>query len=114
MNIHGINGLNQTALFPVKTQGENQEFLPGVLKKNTEKNPETIQELDLPGSEILKKGKEDTEKSWEELVMKPSPLTLEERMAQVISAEQVRDLLSLITRSPLPEREKPHTLDVKR
>lgn len=114
MNINNINGVNLGVIYPIKNTPENPEILPGILKKETEENSVPIKDTKLPGSEILNKGKDENEKSWEDLVMKPSPLTLEERLAQVISAEQVRDLLSLITRSPLPEKDKPHTLDVKR
>ncbi|TGK14728.1 hypothetical protein EHO61_16795 [Leptospira fluminis] len=35
----------------------------------------------------------------EELVMKPSPVSTEERMSQVISPEQMKDLLSMIVSS---------------
>ncbi|MFB5651627.1 hypothetical protein ACE5IS_13325 [Leptospira wolffii] len=35
----------------------------------------------------------------EDLVMKPTPLTTEERLSQVISPEQMKDLLSMIVRS---------------
>ncbi len=35
----------------------------------------------------------------EELVMKPTPISAEERMSQVISPEQMKDLLSMIVRS---------------
>ncbi|EQA43564.1 hypothetical protein LEP1GSC050_1435 [Leptospira broomii serovar Hurstbridge str. 5399] len=35
----------------------------------------------------------------EELVMKPSPVSAEERMSQVISPEQMKDLLSMIVHS---------------
>ncbi|ASV11628.1 MULTISPECIES: hypothetical protein [Leptospira] len=48
----------------------------------------------------------------EELVMKPSPISFEERMNQVISPEQMKDLLSMMMRSRMSETD--HKIDVKR
>ncbi len=45
--------------------------------------------------------------------MKHSPVSLEEKMEQIISPEEVKDLLSLVTRSPAPKKEE-HKVDFKR
>ncbi|EMN89693.1 MULTISPECIES: hypothetical protein [Leptospira] len=50
----------------------------------------------------------------EELVMKPSPVSFEERMNQVISPEQMKDLLSMMVRSRMSENPTDHKIDVKR
>ncbi|EMY68928.1 hypothetical protein [Leptospira vanthielii] len=45
--------------------------------------------------------------------MKPTPASLEEKLNQIISPEEVKDLLSLVTRTPLPSP-KSHKVDTKR
>ncbi|EKR18060.1 hypothetical protein RBB68_08925 [Leptospira interrogans] len=50
----------------------------------------------------------------EELVMKPSPVSFEERMNQVISPEQMKDLLSMMTRSRMSENLNNHKIDIRR
>jgi hypothetical protein len=50
----------------------------------------------------------------EDLVMKPSPTTLEERLTQIISEKDVKDILSLVTGAPLPKKNEDHKVDVKR
>ncbi len=49
----------------------------------------------------------------EDLVLKPSPTTLEERMNQIISEKEVKDLLSMVTGAPVKKKEN-HKVDVKR
>ncbi len=72
----------------------------------------------VPKTEIAldKKQKEEAKEkvNLEDLLMKPTPLPLEERLNQVISPEEVKDLLSLITRAPLAEKAESHVLDTKR
>ncbi|PJZ55985.1 hypothetical protein [Leptospira barantonii] len=50
----------------------------------------------------------------EELVMKPSPVSFEERMNQVISPEQMKNLLSMMVRSRMSENPTDHKIDVRR
>ncbi|WP_061270030.1 hypothetical protein [Leptospira interrogans] len=50
----------------------------------------------------------------EELVMKPSPVSFEERMNQVISPEQMKNLLSMMTRSRMSENLNNHKIDIRR
>ncbi|EJO70363.1 MULTISPECIES: hypothetical protein [Leptospira] len=50
----------------------------------------------------------------EELVMKPSPVSFEERMNQVISPEQMKNLLSMMTRSRMSENLNDHKIDIRR
>jgi hypothetical protein len=83
--------------------------------KNVEIDTEVkVKELPLPGSKKEEKDTAEKESNWEKLVMKPTPISLEERMSQVISPEQVRDLLSLIARFPVEDKAVEHSLDVKR
>ncbi|TGK13844.1 hypothetical protein EHO60_00345 [Leptospira fletcheri] len=49
----------------------------------------------------------------EELVMKPSPVSTEERMSQVISPEQMKDLLSMIVSSRF-SRESNESMPVRK
>ncbi|MBM9501790.1 hypothetical protein JWG44_16155 [Leptospira sp. 201903071] len=50
----------------------------------------------------------------EELVMKPSPVSFEERMNQVISPEQMKNLLSMMVRSRMSDDSSVHKIDVRR
>jgi len=108
-NIHPFFGLG-----PVGTKATAENRVPEELLPLPNSEKQEVSEIKLPGSSVKEDALAKNEKKWEELVMKPSPLTLEERMAQVISAEQVRDLLSLIARIPIKEKEDTHSLDVKR
>ncbi|TGL59581.1 hypothetical protein [Leptospira sarikeiensis] len=62
-------------------------------------------ELEPIGDTLEIKGNEfggiqlKNQKKADELVMKPSPVSAEERMSQVISPEQMKDLLSMIVSS---------------
>ncbi|MDF3821666.1 hypothetical protein P3G55_17310 [Leptospira sp. 96542] len=67
----------------------------------------------LEDSNEKTRSKEKEKVKPEDLVLKPTPIPLEERMNQIISPEEVKDLLSLITRTPLPEK-KEHKVDFKR
>ncbi|MCC5815348.1 MAG: hypothetical protein JJT78_11365 [Leptospira sp.] len=83
--------------------------------KNVEIDTEVkLKEIPLPGSKKEEKEAQEKESNWENLVMKPSPISLEERMSQVISPEQVKDLLALIARFPVEDKAAEHNLDVKR
>lgn len=59
--------------------------------------------------------KKNLEDLQEKLLMKPKPLPLEERLKMVISIDQMKDLLSLITRSGNGNAEdsKEKKLDIK-
>ncbi|EMJ96187.1 hypothetical protein LEP1GSC193_2099 [Leptospira alstonii serovar Pingchang str. 80-412] len=46
--------------------------------------------------------------------MKPSPVSFEERMNQVISPEQMKNLLSMMIRSRMSENSTDHKIDVRR
>lgn len=80
-----------------------------------------IKNLDSPGVDLKQFGSQKGNQEFpnqktqeKDLLLKPSPISLEERMSQVISVEQVRDLLSLITRFPVANEDQEHKLDVKR
>jgi hypothetical protein len=115
MNISNIQSYIPNGNLVVKqpaSGSEGSEILSGDIKVPGSQPVE----LKLPGSKKSENNSDKSEKgkSWEELVMKPSPISLEERLEQVISAEQVKDLLSLITRFPIKDQESKHNLDVKR
>lgn len=115
MNVVNIPQNIPTGVYvPKFVPAETQPVLKGEKVPEIPKSMDPAQHIPLPGSQKTEKEKEAEKKSREELLMKPSPLTLEERMEQVISAEQVKDLLSLVTRFPLQEPEEIHSLDVKR
>lgn len=115
MNVTNIQQYLNSAAFMPKSGLPGQDVeLPLNPSKKDEKVEEIHANLKLPGN---KKEAEDSKKEklkLEDLVMKPSPISLEERMSQVISAEQVKDLLSLITRFPVQREDDKHNLDVKR
>ncbi|AXX15835.1 MULTISPECIES: hypothetical protein [Leptospira] len=76
-----------------------------------------LQEKDAKISESISRTKPKStvnEIKPEELVMKPSPISLEERMNQVISPEQMKNLLSMMVRSRMSENPADHKIDVKR
>ncbi|MBE7411738.1 MAG: hypothetical protein L6Q54_04925 [Leptospiraceae bacterium] len=56
------------------------------------------------------------EAALDSLVLKPSPVSIEERMDQVISFEEMKSLLSMVTKSSkiTEDRKMPHLIDVKR
>lgn len=62
--------------------------------------------------EVLQK---EADSKKESFVLKPSPLDLKARMELVISPEEVKDLLSLITRAPLRHtvKKEDHLVDVR-
>ncbi|WCL51428.1 hypothetical protein [Leptospira sp. GIMC2001] len=112
--------INAAAFMPKLPSSGSETELNLRPAKDKEKTEELkVNELRLPGS---KKSEDENEhedpkakmKALDDLVMKPSPLSLEERMSQVISPEQVRDLLSLIARFPVQSKDEKHNLDVKR
>lgn len=74
-------------------------------------------ERDAGISESIPRKKTKSEKNEikpEELVMKPSPVSFEERMNQVISPEQMKNLLSMMVRSRMSETTTDHKIDVRR
>ena len=115
MNVTNIQQYLNSAAFMPKSGLPGQEVdIPVVESKKDEKAEEIHANLKLPGS---KKEEADSKKEklkLEDLVMKPSPISLEDRMSQVISAEQVKDLLSLIARFPVQKEDDKPNLDVKR
>ncbi|AYV54269.1 hypothetical protein [Leptospira kmetyi] len=86
-----------------------------------EAEPTTIQTQNAPKdvriSDSIPQTKTKPEKNEikpEELVMKPSPVSFEERMNQVISPEQMKNLLSMMVRSRMSENPTDHKIDVRR
>ncbi|MBW0434715.1 hypothetical protein HGB47_13930 [Leptospira yasudae] len=76
-----------------------------------------IEEKAVVASESIRQkrfGAEKNEVKPEELVMKPSPVSFEERMNQVISPEQMKNLLSMMVRSRMSETAADHKIDVRR
>ena len=115
MNVTNIQQyLNSAAFMPKQGVPGQDVAQPDQPEKRIEDKEAIQAELKLPGS---KKDESELKKDrlkLEDLVMKPSPISLEERMSQVISPEQVKDLLSLITRFPVQKPDAKHNLDVKR
>ncbi|PJZ68585.1 hypothetical protein CH373_15045 [Leptospira perolatii] len=84
-------------------------------KQEARKDPLQVSDLSLAVEKQLHTGK--SKPNIEELVMKPSPVTTEERLSQVISAEQMKNLLSMMVRSKFSGEQKHqvsgHRLDQK-
>ncbi|MDZ4724850.1 MAG: hypothetical protein SH817_01740 [Leptospira sp.] len=116
MNISSLTGIAQGAV---------PQILPSQPSKQNgdqgHQAPLEDKELSLPSlkAEKEKELEKKKEKEYssaikpEDLVLKPSPTTLEERLNQIISAEEVKDILSMVTRVPL-RKEEEHKVDVKR
>lgn len=85
--------------------------IPTQTGKQSEEGNESFPEKS-PNPRITKLEKESKIQP-EDLVLKPTPASLEEKLNQIISPEEVKDLLSLVTRTPLPEP-KSHKVDTKR
>ncbi|EMO90129.1 hypothetical protein [Leptospira noguchii] len=86
----------------------NKETKPVVSETQTqEENVEVSISVTTPSAKINKI-------KPEELVMKPSPVSFEERMNQVISPEQMKNLLSMMTRSRMSENLNDHKIDIRR
>ncbi|PJZ26174.1 hypothetical protein CH352_06235 [Leptospira hartskeerlii] len=86
MNVNGIHsGQYPVTWSPVQKEVKpEQEQVGDVLE---------IQTADRKGIKLK------NEHGADELVMKPSPVSAEERLSQVISPEQMKDLLSMIVSS---------------
>lgn len=95
MNVTGI----QAGVYSPQWSPPNPETGP-------ESNP--IQDNVTISFQGAEKSKQDSTRKPEidELVMKPSPVTAEERLSQVISPEQMKDLLSMIVRSRFSASDK--------
>jgi hypothetical protein len=70
----------------------------------------TIRKIEL---EKEKENEKTAKIKAEDLIIKPSKATLEERLNQIISEEDVKDILSLVTGAPL-QKDEDHKIDVKR
>ncbi|RHX86612.1 hypothetical protein [Leptospira stimsonii] len=88
---------------------------PQPVKEATQENKETNnqEKESVPENVPLQKA-EKNEIKPEELVMKPSPVSFEERMNQVISPEQMKNLLSMMVRSRMSDDSSVHKIDVRR
>ncbi|TGJ99249.1 hypothetical protein EHO59_15335 [Leptospira semungkisensis] len=88
MNVNGIqSGSYPTSTWSPPVKEPKQEL------EQTQGDTLDIHSLDKQLEKIGNKPSPD------ELVMKPSPVSAEERMSQVISPEQMKDLLSMIVSS---------------
>lgn len=105
MNTINIQGNSLTSLPPT---------IPTQTGKQSEEGKESFSEKS-PKVRKLEKAETDLETKVkpEDLVLKPTPASLEEKLNQIISPEEVKDLLSLVTRTPLPSL-KSHKVDTKR
>ncbi|MCC6274694.1 MAG: hypothetical protein IT569_02445 [Leptospiraceae bacterium] len=76
---------------------------------------ETVQS-DLEDITISDETSKKLEAALDSLVLKPSPVSIEERLDQVISFEEMKNLLSMMAKSSkMPgERKNSHIIDVKR
>lgn len=113
MNITNIQNTVSAAAFMPKSVYTTGEAVSPTTEDGA-KEALKIKEIPLPGTNKNAEKDKTSEKNLDHLVMKPSPISLEERMAQVISAEQVKDLLSLISRFSIQDGEEVHKLDEKR
>lgn len=109
MNLSPIPGMGPgavPAIMPSNSSGQTPSDGKG------EQNPK----LEIGKGKLTKKetnAHEEKGPKPEDLVMKPSPTTLEQRLDQIISAEEVKDLLSMVTGGALP-KQKDHKIDIKR
>jgi hypothetical protein len=86
---------------------------PSVAKSETSSKKEQlpVTKLDIETGEIKK---EAPKVDIERLVMKPSPIPLEQRMDMVISKDEVKDLLSMMVHMPVPKRDNTaHKVDLQ-
>lgn len=102
INIQGNPGLSIPPTLPTQTGKQSEEGKESFPKKTNN---------EVAGNEA--KAKSESKVKPEDLVLKPTPASLEEKLNQIISPEEVKDLLSLVTRTPLPET-KSHKVDTKR
>lgn len=86
MNVNGIH----SGQYPATWSPVQREIKP---EQEPTGDVLDIQTPDWKGIKLKNEPKAD------ELVMKPSPVSAEERMSQVISPEQMKDLLSMIVSS---------------
>lgn len=86
--------------------------IPTQTGKQSEEGKESFPEK-APKARMVTKVEANPEIKPEDLVLKPTPASLEEKLNQIISPEEVKDLLSLVTRTPLPSP-KNHKVDTKR
>ncbi|MBM9578692.1 hypothetical protein JWG45_16215 [Leptospira sp. 201903070] len=87
---------------------------PQPVKEANHENKETMPEKESVPNSFPTSEKEKNEIKPEELVMKPSPVSFEERMNQVISPEQMKNLLSMMVRSRMSDDSTAHKIDVRR
>ncbi|MCW7481272.1 hypothetical protein [Leptospira kanakyensis] len=102
----------------INIQGNSHLTVPPPLPTQTGKQSEDGKESLPEKSQVARANKnvekeQETKVKPEDLVLKPTPASLEEKLNQIISPEEVKDLLSLVTRTPLPEP-KNHKVDTKR
>ncbi|WP_246837052.1 hypothetical protein [Leptospira montravelensis] len=110
---HG--GLGKMNTINIQGNSHIPPTIPTQTGKQSEEGNESFPEKSLnPRITNLEKEKEKESKiKPEDLVLKPTPASLEEKLNQIISPEEVKDLLSLVTRTPLPAL-KSHKVDTKR
>ncbi|TGM53788.1 hypothetical protein [Leptospira vanthielii] len=102
----------------INIQGNSHVSVPPTIPTQTGKQSEEGKESLPEKSQNLRQTKKveaerETKLKPEDLVLKPTPASLEEKLNQIISPEEVKDLLSLVTRTPLPSP-KSHKVDTKR
>lgn len=102
----------------INIQGNSHTSVPPTIPTQTGKQSEEGNESLSEKSQNLRATKKaeaerEAKVKPEDLVLKPTPASLEEKLNQIISAEEVKDLLSLVTRTPLPSP-KSHRVDTKR
>ncbi|XDD43749.1 hypothetical protein AB3N58_05175 [Leptospira sp. WS60.C2] len=102
INIQGNPNLSIPPTLPTQTGKQSEDGKESFPKK---------QNLDVARFDA--KTKSEPQVKPEDLVLKPTPASLEEKLNQIISPEEVKDLLSLVTRTPLSDS-KDHKVDTKR
>lgn len=103
MTITGLNGPAFSFSWPQTARETNSE---------PQSTPTREKETAFQSAPALSREKQEIKP--EELVMKPSPVSFEERMNQVISPEQMKNLLSMMVRSRLSDEVAEHKIDVRR
>ncbi|TGL33555.1 hypothetical protein [Leptospira perdikensis] len=102
----------------INIQGNSHASIPPQVPTQTGKQSEEGNESLPERFPVVRTNKKveaekETKINPEDLVLKPTPASLEEKLNQIISPEEVKDLLSLVTRTPLPSP-KSHKVDTKR
>lgn len=114
MNITSLTGMSPGAVPQmIPSQPAKQNAIDGELSPQLEKEKVDSARKTEQDKEQEKEKQKASKVKPEDLVLKPTPTSFEERMNQIISEKEVKDILSLVTGAPIPKDEE-HKVDVKR